>query len=125
MELAYVHDWVAFPTVQIQEMPVKLRVRVLSCIMQKAWAAFPLPRCMMCCKVRSVGCAKLSWLSIESAHFNFSFLIRFQKERKKPSTRERERERERETDRKTNRQTDRQTDRERLESELGGSVVRT
>ena len=28
MELAYVHDGVAFPTVQIQEMPVKLRVSV-------------------------------------------------------------------------------------------------
>ena len=79
MELVYVHEWVVFPTVQIQEMPVKLRVRVLSCIMQKAWAAFPLPRCMMCCKVRSVGCAKLSLLSIESAHFKFSFLTRFQK----------------------------------------------
>ena len=113
MELAYVHDGVPFPTVQIQEMPVKLRVRVLSCIMQKAWAAFPFPRCMMCCKVRSVGCAKLSLLSIESAHFNFSFLIRFQKERKKPSTRERERERERETrDRERDRRTDRETDRQ-------------
>ena len=93
MELAYVHDWVAFPTVQIQEMPVKLRVRVLSCIFcKRPGLPFPLPRCMVCCKVRSVWCAKLSWLSIESAHFNFSFLIRFQKERKKPSTRERERE---------------------------------
>ena len=27
MELAYVHDWVAFPTVQIQEMPVKLKLK--------------------------------------------------------------------------------------------------
>ena len=42
MELAYVHDWVAFPTVQIQEVPVKLRVRVLSCIIQKGWVAFPI-----------------------------------------------------------------------------------
>ena len=42
MELAYVHDCVAFPTVQIQQMPVKLRVRMLSCIMQRSWVAFPI-----------------------------------------------------------------------------------
>ena len=57
---------------------------------------------MMCCKVRSVWCAKLSLLSIESAHFNFSFLIRFQKERKKERKKTRslvqERKRERQTD---------------------------
>ena len=103
MELAYVHDWVAFPTVQIQEMPVTLRVRVLSCIMQKGWVAFTLPRCMMCCKVRSVGCAKLSLLSIESAHFNFSSSIRFQKER---SLVQEKRQRERQKDRQTERERD-------------------
>ena len=45
----------------------------------------------------------------------------------KPSTREKEKEREteRDRDRERERQTDRQTDRERLESELGGGVVRT
>ena len=42
MELAYVHTCVAFPTVQIQEMPVKFRVRVSSCILQKGWVASPI-----------------------------------------------------------------------------------
>ena len=51
--------------------------------MLRAGLPFPLPRCMMCCTVRSVGCAKLGLLFIESAPFHFSSLIRFQKERKK------------------------------------------
>ena len=44
-------------------------------VCKSAGLPFPLPRCMMCCKVRSFGCAKLglTLLSIESAHFNFHF----------------------------------------------------
>ena len=63
MEQAYVHDWVAFLAVQIQDGEVKSGGRL----------PFPLPICMMCCIVRSVGCAKLGLLSAESAHFNFHF----------------------------------------------------
>ena len=55
MELAYVHEWVAFPNMQIEEMPVKLRVRMLAVLCKRAGLPFPLPRCMMCCKVRSIG----------------------------------------------------------------------
>ena len=52
-------------------------------ISKRVGLPFPLPRCMMSCPVRSAGCAKFGLLSIQSAHFNFSFLIRFHKERKK------------------------------------------
>ena len=71
MEL--VHDWVAFPTVQIQGMSVKLRVEGVELSCKRAGLPFPLPRCMMCCKVRSDLGAKLSLLYIEMLTLIFHF----------------------------------------------------
>ena len=74
MEQAYVHDWVAFLAVQFQNMPVKLRMEGVELYSAKAWVAFPIAQMhAVLYIIRSVGCAKLRLLSVESAHFKFHF----------------------------------------------------